>query len=249
MNEPLRLHLGCGETLLPGYVNIDYPQGEHNVMRVTPDLEIDLMDLTYPAETVDEIRLHHVFEHFNRVVALGMLIRWHGWLKRGGKLVIETPDFLASAAAAIREEGANRMSLIRHIEGDQAASWAYHVGQWYPERFQRTLLELGYTDITTETVSTAPWHDPGLHNVIARATKDAKIPLETMLTRAERLLWESTVHPAEEPTWMVWCGQLRNFVANNKMPNQLVAHQALQKGCAISHRSGLISRLRSLLPM
>jgi hypothetical protein len=27
--KPLRLHLGCGQTKLAGYVNIDYPSSEH----------------------------------------------------------------------------------------------------------------------------------------------------------------------------------------------------------------------------
>jgi FkbM family methyltransferase len=90
---PLRLHLGCGETLLPGYVNIDYSREQHNVMTVKPDMAADITSVDFPERTVDEVRLHHVFEHFNRVVALGLLIRWQRWLKPGGRLVIETPDF------------------------------------------------------------------------------------------------------------------------------------------------------------
>lgn len=245
--EPLRLHLGCGENLLPGYVNVDYPQSEHNLMRVVPDLEIDIMHLSYPAGSVNEIRLHHVFEHFNRVIALGLLIRWHKWLRRGGTLIIETPDFLASAAAALSEEGANRMSLVRHIEGDQAASWAYHVGQWYPERFQRTLSALGYSDILTETTSTAPWHNPGLHNVTARATKKFDMPLEALLARADELLWESTVNPTEEPTWTIWRSQLRDFVGNGRVSSVPTAHRPVGQDLKQRPDQGIVSRLRSLL--
>lgn len=30
--DPLRLHLGCGEVYLPGYVNADFPRDEHTVL-------------------------------------------------------------------------------------------------------------------------------------------------------------------------------------------------------------------------
>ena len=66
----IKLHLGCGETILPGYVNIDYPKDQHNIMNVSPDLAADLTRLACRENSIDEIRLHHVFEHFNRIAAL-----------------------------------------------------------------------------------------------------------------------------------------------------------------------------------
>jgi FkbM family methyltransferase len=99
---PLRLHLGAGEHLLPGYVNIDYPSEYHNVMKVRPELAADITTLTFPPRCVDEVRLHHVFEHFNRVVALGLLIRWQRWLKSDGRLLIETPDFEGEARSFLQ---------------------------------------------------------------------------------------------------------------------------------------------------
>jgi FkbM family methyltransferase len=103
LGMPLRLHLGAGEHLLPGYVNIDYPSEYHNVMKVRPELAADITALTFPPRTVDEVRLHHVFEHFNRVVALGLLIRWQRWLKPGGRLLIETPDFEGEARSFLQD--------------------------------------------------------------------------------------------------------------------------------------------------
>ncbi len=89
----LKLHLGCGEEYLDGYVNIDYPASEHSVMRVKADRYADIRTLTYPDNSVDEIRMHHMFEHFERGEALQLLLRWRRWLKPGGILLIETPDF------------------------------------------------------------------------------------------------------------------------------------------------------------
>ena len=85
------------EQYLDGYVNVDYPPSEHNVMQVKADVYANVTELDFPAGSVDEVGLHHVFEHFNRVTALAMLIKWHNWLKIGGKLHIETPDLAGSA--------------------------------------------------------------------------------------------------------------------------------------------------------
>jgi FkbM family methyltransferase len=228
--SPLNLHLGCGEATLDGYVNIDYPQEKHNIMRVAPDYEADLTKLVFPDGTVDEIRSHHVFEHLNRVVALGMLILWQEWLRPGGRIVIETPDFEATAAAALRHKGAARMALIRHLEGDQSADWGYHVGQWYPERFERTLAMLGFDHIVTEKSSTELWHDPPLHNVTARAVKRQAVPRSVMIERADALLWESIVAASERVTWEVWRRQLRSFLDGRGAPSGPLAHITLTSG-------------------
>ncbi len=87
--EKLRLHLGCGQALLDGYVNVDYPPSQHAVMTVRPDVCCDLTVIDLPEGTVAEVRLQHVFEHLNRVVALGSVIRWQRWLEIGGVLHIE----------------------------------------------------------------------------------------------------------------------------------------------------------------
>jgi FkbM family methyltransferase len=225
---PLRLHLGCGETILRNYVNIDFPSDRHNVMQTRPDFEGDVTRLNFPDYSADEIRLHHVFEHFNRVVALGLLIRWQAWLKTGGRLHIETPDFLATAASALNREGAARMALVRHLEGDQAADWGYHIGQWYPERFERTLKALGFSNVAIKQSSTAGWHDPPLFNVTASATKKESVAIDAQIAAANAILRESTVHELERPTREVWCSQLEAFL-KGAPPTRPSAHVPLSR--------------------
>ena len=87
----MKLHLGCGERYLEGYINIDYPPEQHTVQQNTKvDHYADITKLNYPENSIDEVRLHHVFEHFDRATALALLCNWHTWLKPGGKLLIET---------------------------------------------------------------------------------------------------------------------------------------------------------------
>lgn len=212
-SQPLRLHLGCGEQHLEGYVNIDYPPSEHNVMKVKADIYADILTLDFPPGSIDEIRLHHVFEHFNRVTALAMLIRWHKWLKIGGKLWIETPDLIGSAKTLLSDTTLRiKTAVVRHLAGDQAASWAYHIDHWFPERFEHTLSKLGFDSVQTQSIS---WqHEPYLSNVHAIALKVRELTLDELLRTAEDLLWESTVSDTEKPIYKIWCSQLREMVLN-----------------------------------
>lgn len=209
---PLRLHLGCGETVLDDYVNIDYPQEQHSVYSAISDFQVDILTLEFPDCTVDEVRLHHVFEHLNRTVAIAQLIKWHSWLKIGGRLVIETPDFEASALEFSQATDlARKLRTIRHLEGDQASGWAYHVGQWFPERFRDTLHSLGFADI--EITTSESCHIPPLFNVIATAIKKQSAYLDEQRQSGLALLRQFMVAEAEKPTFDVWSKQLNNVLS------------------------------------
>ncbi|MFZ5906228.1 MAG: methyltransferase domain-containing protein [Nitrospirota bacterium] len=209
--QPLRLHLGCGEQHLDGYINIDYPPAEHGVMKIKADIHADIIKLEFPPGSVDEIRLHHVFEHFNRVTALVQLIKWHQWLKTGGTLRIETPDLTGSAKTLLSDAPWRvKTGVVRHLTGDQADAWAYHIDQWFPERFEHTLRKLGFDPVETKTVS---WpKEPYLSNVHAIARKAGERSSEELLGAAEEILWESTVADSEKPTYEVWKRQLRDML-------------------------------------
>lgn len=207
--EPLRLHLGCGKWRFDGYVNIDYPPEEHNVeIEMGADFHADITQLTFDKNSVDEIRLHHVFEHFNRVNALALLIRWHRWLKTGAHLHIETPDIIGSAKTLLSNASwKTKMGVVRHIAGDQASQWGYHIDHWFVERFDHTLKKLGFDSIQAQTTS---WQqEPWLSNVEVLAVKTRDVSLQEQLTAADELLWESTVADKEQKTWQVWRQQLR----------------------------------------
>lgn len=223
--RPLRLHLGCGEQHLEGYINIDYPQSHHSVMQVRADIFADLNDLDFPPESVDEIRLHHVFEHFNRVKALALLIKWHGWLKTRGVLYIETPDLFGCAQTILSSQDMKvKMGLVRHLTGDQSEDWAYHVDQWFPERFVHTLSLLGFESIETNTWS---WQqEPYLSNVVVTARKARNATTEELLAGAEKLLWESTVSDSETATYEVWKAQLRQALEDRPGTSSKVPAEA-----------------------
>ncbi len=132
----MKLHLGCGEKYLEGYRNIDQPPVSHTVQtRSVADEQADLCSLRYPAESVDEVRLHHVFEHFPRPVAMGLAASWRSWLRPGGVLHIEVPDFERTARSVLRPFASRRRRLvgIRHLFGSHEAPWAVHWEGWTRE--------------------------------------------------------------------------------------------------------------------
>lgn len=149
----MKLHLGCGRKYLEGYINIDYPATEQTVQAdLKADIYVDLTKLSYPFSSIDEIRLHHVFEHFSRPVALALLCRWRDWLKPGGLLRIETPDAMACFKSMINPliSFENKQQIMRHLFGSHEASWAIHCDGWYKDKFIIILETLGYENLSFE---------------------------------------------------------------------------------------------------
>ena len=88
-----KLNLGCGYNILDGYVNIDKVQ-------TTPETIVaNILTLDFPDESVTEIYLRHVIEHFFEDEIRQLLQNCHRLLQKGGSLIIETPDFELIAEA------------------------------------------------------------------------------------------------------------------------------------------------------
>lgn len=116
---------------MPGYRNIDFPPSEHAVQTVSAADEFrDLKTLSYPEGSIQEVRLHHVFEHFSRAEAVALMLIWQHWLTPHGTVRIEVPDFFWSAVAVLSPFSSRRARLVamRHIFGSQEAGWAFHHG-------------------------------------------------------------------------------------------------------------------------
>lgn len=187
-----KLHLGCGRKYLDGYVNIDFPDSEHTIQQdLVADLYADIHELRYPDGSVDEIRLHHVFEHFPRPAALALLCRWRDWLKPGGQLRIETPDAMACYKLMISPfiSFDNKQQVMRHLFGSHEASWAFHYDGWYKEKFEVTLKSLGYCNLRFEKNK---WGV--LRNIEVTAFKsEQELSFHDYSTSVEKLLTMSTI--------------------------------------------------------
>jgi|GEM_PF-1110800 len=208
----LRLHLGCGERRAEGYINVDLAPSGPSLMQSQADIYGDVAQLRFPPAAVDEIRSHHMFEHFPRVEALALLIRWHEWLRLGGRLVIETPDIEGSARTLVSDQPLSiKMAVVRHLAGDQAEPWAFHVDHWFADRLRDTLERLGFGSVLIERQS---WPQPPyLSNVIALGVKEQALSREQLLASADELLGQSLVAPSEAALLARWREQLRALLA------------------------------------
>ncbi len=210
----LRLHLGCGVHRLPGYVNIDFPLSEHNIIQtVRADIFTDISTLELPADCVDEIRSHHLFEHFQRTDAFLLLCKWHCWLKEGATLLIETPDFEESVKLFLLPSTLYpaKQAILRHIFGSQEAAWAIHYDGWYEEKFRSVLTELGFEIINIEHTR---WQSTA--NIIVTARKKIALTMDELMRRSKELLKLSLIDHSESEIrqWAYWC---KSMHAGNRL--------------------------------
>lgn len=84
----VRLHIGCGAHVLPGWVNVD------RVARVAGVVtDLNLTDLPYDDASVEEILAEHVLEHLSFAEEALAWPEMARVLRPGGRLTIEVPDF------------------------------------------------------------------------------------------------------------------------------------------------------------
>lgn len=137
---PLKLHLGCGQNHLAGYINIDI-----NKTSAT-DLICDIKKLPYPKNSVKLIETYHAIEHLPRTDFTKALKDWHRIMISGGKLVIECPDFdeIVKKYLAGDDKQLDGIFALQRFEGD------YHYFGYNKMRLSRALKEVGFENIQGE---------------------------------------------------------------------------------------------------
>ena len=84
----MKLHLGCGNIIIEGWVNLD----------IQPGIGVDIVDDASTLSMIDDnscdmIYACHILEHFNRNDIVDILRLWYDKLKYGGILRLSVPDF------------------------------------------------------------------------------------------------------------------------------------------------------------
>jgi len=105
-NGPKKLHLGCGNNILPGWLNTD---------RKISD-QVAYVDLTerFPLEndTFDYVFNEHAIEHIPYPQGVGMLREALRVLRPGGRIRVVTPDFAFLNALYSPEKSALQKAYI-----------------------------------------------------------------------------------------------------------------------------------------
>lgn len=121
----MKLNLGAGDTVVPGYVGLDAKNAN------------TLYPLGFPDEDIEEIRASHVLEHFPHGDILAILKDWVRALKPGGTLKIAVPDFAWVAQQYLAGASVNAQG---YVMGGQVDGLDFHKAL-FDEGALRGLLE------------------------------------------------------------------------------------------------------------
>jgi len=141
--QGLKLHLGCGEILLKGFVNLD----------VRPLAGVDLVNdarelYVYRDGCADLVYASHLLEHFWPSEARAAVKEWHRVLRPGGVLRVAVPDFevIASRYAATGDVYDLRGLLYGSREYPDYPEDAHH-SCWDYVLLVKLLRTVGFVDL------------------------------------------------------------------------------------------------------
>jgi len=128
-----KLHLGCGDVILPGWINLDAASSPR----------VDVVDdaktlASIPLQSVDVIYTSCMLEHFSHRDTLSILHEWRRRLIPGGVLRVSVPDF--EAAVAEYSGGRPLQELLGLIIGGQKDVYDRH-GSLFDFNHLKSLLE------------------------------------------------------------------------------------------------------------
>lgn len=136
----MKLHLGCGQRYIPGFIHIDaidYPHVDHVAA-------IDSLSFIQDS-TIDLIYNCHVLEHFKRRDVGRVLLEWRRVLKPQGTLRVSVPDF-GSLCDVYRQYG--RLDLvIGALFGRQDYLYNIHYNVFDFDDLSAALTRAGFVNV------------------------------------------------------------------------------------------------------
>lgn len=138
----MKLHLGCGDKILKGYINVD----------IRPETGCDIVDDVtllekFENNSADEIYACHVLEHFGRHQYFDVLKRWYDILKPGGLIRISVPD-LGAVIYQYYVQQLPLRKLMGFIYGGQTYNENYHYVGFDFYTLTEDLEKLGFSNIS-----------------------------------------------------------------------------------------------------
>jgi predicted SAM-dependent methyltransferase len=136
----MKLHLGCGNKILEGFINVD----------IRPNEGVDIIDNigileSIEKESVEFIYCCHVLEHFGRFEYLEVLKRWYEVLLKGGTLRLSVPDL--EKVFEQYKNGTSLKKLLGFLYGGQTYPQNYHYIGFDFNSLKEDLEMIGFKNI------------------------------------------------------------------------------------------------------
>lgn len=183
----LQLNIGCGESKLDGFVNIDcFGQFEN-----PPDLILDVTKELLPYENgaVDQIWMAHSIEHIEMKKWDFIFREFYRVLKPNGVLMLSYPEFKECAKRFIEDLDGKRNFWRMTLYGRQLWPSDFHVTPMHSPELKNILFAVGFYRINYQPESV---HEP--YNTIMKASKDpSPTTREDVLAREIGLLKEIVI--------------------------------------------------------
>jgi predicted SAM-dependent methyltransferase len=138
--EEIKLHIGCGERYIPGFIHIDLADYPHI------DYKSDVSNLSmFEDSSVDLIYACHVLEHFKRYEIEKVLKEWYRVLKPCAILRLAVPDF--EAIVNVYEKYKDTELIISLLYGGQDYEYNYHHVALDFKYLEKLLVKVGFKKI------------------------------------------------------------------------------------------------------
>ncbi|HEY8251688.1 MAG TPA: methyltransferase domain-containing protein [Burkholderiales bacterium] len=154
--ERLKLNLGCGDKILPGYVNVDVAPTRAGQK---PDVLCDLHRLEpFEDKSADEVLAVHVVEHFWRWEVVDVLREWARVLKPRAAMILECPNLQSACEQFLRDPdafsgpGQEGQRTMWVFYGDPGWRDPLMVHRWgyTPRSLAKVMAQAGLVDIRQE---------------------------------------------------------------------------------------------------
>ena len=136
----MKLHVGCGDVILPGWINVDL----ENLPGI--DLQDDIRELKKVKDgTCDIIYASHVLEHVGRNEFESVLKLWNNKLKLNGILRIAVPNF--EKAVMWYTKTKKIVDILGLVSGGQKTKFDFH-NMIFDKKFLTDVLkQCGFDEI------------------------------------------------------------------------------------------------------
>lgn len=169
----IRLNIGCGETKIRGYVNIDVEK------KTKPDIVFDIRKFTLPFRnaTVTQINCIHNIEHIEVRYWPHVFSEFHRVLKNGAQLILAYPEFEKCAKNFLENHRGLKDFWRATLYGRQLYPGDYHVVPMVTTDLVKILQSYGFDPIKYGPEE----HEP--YNTFLAATKAGKLTREDVFNK------------------------------------------------------------------